>query len=160
MAFAVLEELAALFVSFAMSIASLDGEGGVKPTRITLRSFTLYSAASLALLFISVQVSNQKHRRWASVLARAWRSCSSAHLLAVVFGTGVFDDRSRREVERLAAVGRESPWRRSGEGGPGFTEFIVDEGREKLGMSGSGRRRGNGNWGGTHKVSDPLLRAA
>ena len=105
MAFAVLEELAALFVSFTMSIASLDGEGGVKPTRITLRSFTLYSAASLALFFLSVRVSNQKHRRWASVLARAWRSCSSAHLLAVVLGAGVFDACSRREAEGPAAVG-------------------------------------------------------
>ena len=52
-AFAVLEELAASFVSFPVSIASLDSEGGVKPTRITLRSFTLYSATSLALFFIS-----------------------------------------------------------------------------------------------------------
>ena len=143
MAFTILEELAALFVSLAMSIASLDSEGGVKPTRITLRSFTLYSAASLAFFFISVRVSNQKHCRWASVFARAWRSCSSAHLLAVVFGTGIFEARSGREVEGLAAVGREPPWRRSGEGGPGFVELIVDEGREKLAVSESGRRRGD-----------------
>ena len=32
-AFTVLEKFAALFVSFAMSVASLDGEGGMKPTR-------------------------------------------------------------------------------------------------------------------------------
>ena len=51
-ALAVLEELAASFVAFAMSIASLDGKGGVKPTRITLRSLTLYSAASLAFFFL------------------------------------------------------------------------------------------------------------
>ena len=51
-ALAVLEELAASFVSFAVSIASLDGKGGVKPTRITLRSLTLYSAASLAFFFL------------------------------------------------------------------------------------------------------------
>ena len=49
---AVLDEFAASFVSFAVSIASLSGEGGVKPTRITLRSLTLYSAASLAFLFL------------------------------------------------------------------------------------------------------------
>ena len=51
-ALAVLDEFAAPFVSFAMSIASLGCEGGMKPTRITLRSLTLYSAASLALLFL------------------------------------------------------------------------------------------------------------
>ena len=50
-ALAVLEKLAASFVSLAMSVASLGSEGGVKPTRITLRSLTLYSAASLALFF-------------------------------------------------------------------------------------------------------------
>ena len=70
-AFAVLEKLAASFVSFAMSVASLDGKGGMKPTRIALRSFTLYSAASFAFLFIWVWVSNQKHRRCASVFALA-----------------------------------------------------------------------------------------
>ena len=67
-AFAVLEELAASFMSFAMSITPLDGEGGVKPTRIALRSFTLHSAASLALFFISVWVSNQKHQDRKSVV--------------------------------------------------------------------------------------------
>ena len=50
-AFAVLEELAASFVSFAVSVASLDREGGMKPTRIALHSLTLYSAASFAFLF-------------------------------------------------------------------------------------------------------------
>ena len=70
-AFAVLEEFAASFVSFAMSVASLDGERGMKPTRIALRSLTLYSAASFAFLFIWVWVSNQKHRRCASVFALA-----------------------------------------------------------------------------------------
>ena len=49
-ALAVLEEFATAFVSLAMSVASLDSEGSVKPTRITLRSLTLYSAASLAFL--------------------------------------------------------------------------------------------------------------
>ena len=51
-AFAVLEKFATSFVSFAMSVASLDSKGGMKPTRIALRSLTLYSAASLALFFI------------------------------------------------------------------------------------------------------------
>ena len=51
-ALTVLEEFAASFVSLAMSVASLNGKGGVKPTRITLRSFTLYSAASLAFFFL------------------------------------------------------------------------------------------------------------
>ena len=51
-ALAILEEFTASFVSFAVSIASLDGEGGVKPTRIILRSLTLYSAASLAFFFL------------------------------------------------------------------------------------------------------------
>ena len=51
-ALAVLEEFATAFVSLAMSVTSLDGEGGMKPTRITLCSLTLYSAASLALLFL------------------------------------------------------------------------------------------------------------
>ena len=132
-AFAVLEEL-------AMSVTPLDSEGGVKPTRITLRSFTLHSAASLALLFISVRVSNQKHCRCASVFALAWRSCSSAHLLAVIFGTGAPDARSRRKVERLGTIGGDLPWRGSGEDCPGFAEFIVDEGREELAVSRSGRR--------------------
>ena len=85
MALAVLEKFAASFVSLAVSVASLGSEGGVKPTRITLRSLTLYSAASLAFFFLWVWVSNQKHLRCASVFALAWRSCSSAHLLAVVF---------------------------------------------------------------------------
>ena len=98
-AFAVLEELAASFVSLAMSVASLDGEGSMKPTRIILRSFTLYSAASLAFLFLWVWVSNQKHRRCASVFALAWRSCSSAHLLAVVFDAGAPDACGRHKVE-------------------------------------------------------------
>ena len=98
-ALAVLKELAALFVSLAMSVASLDGERGMKPTRITWRSFTLYSAASLAFLFLWVWVSNQKHRRCASVFARAWRSCSSAHLLAVVFDADAPDACGRRKVE-------------------------------------------------------------
>ena len=98
-ALAVLEELAASFVSLAMSVASLDGEGGMKPTRITQRSFTLYSAASLAFLFLWVWVSNQKHCRCASVFALAWRSCSSAHLLAVVFDTSAPDACSRRKAE-------------------------------------------------------------
>ena len=105
MAFAILEELAALFMSLAMSVTPLDCEGGVKPTRIALRSFTLHSAASLALFFISVWVSNQKHCRWASVFALTWRSCSSAHLLAVVFDADTPDARCRRQVEGLAAVG-------------------------------------------------------
>ena len=98
-AFTVLEEFATSFVSFTMSVASLDGERGMKPTRITLHSFTLYSAASLAFLFLWVWVSNQKHRRCASVFALAWRSCSSAHLLATVFDAGAPDACSRREVE-------------------------------------------------------------
>ena len=51
-ALAVLEEFATAFVSLPMSVASLDGEGGMKPTRITLRSLTLYSAASFAFLFL------------------------------------------------------------------------------------------------------------
>ena len=51
-ALAVLEEFAASFVSLAMSVASLGSERGVKPTRITFRSLTLYSAASLALFFL------------------------------------------------------------------------------------------------------------
>ena len=68
-ALAVLEEFAASFVSFAVSVTSLDGEGGMKPTRITLRSFTLYSAASLAFFFLWVWVSNQKHLRCTSVFA-------------------------------------------------------------------------------------------
>ena len=139
-AFAVLEELAALFVSFAMSVASLDCEGGMKSTRIALRSLTLYSATSFALLFIWVWVSNQKHRRCASVFALAWRSCSSAHLLATVFGAVAPDACSRREVERLCAVRGDSPWRGSREGCPGFTEFIIDEGGEKLAVSRSGWR--------------------
>ena len=71
MALAVLDELATSFVSLAMSVTPLDSEGGVKPTRIALRSFTLHSTASLAFLLISVWVSNQKHLRWASVLALA-----------------------------------------------------------------------------------------
>ena len=98
-AFTVLEKFAASFVSFAMSVASLDCKGGMKPTRIALHSLTLYSATSFAFLFTWVWVSNQKHRRCASVFTLAWRSCSSAHLLAVVFGTGVPDACSRREVE-------------------------------------------------------------
>ena len=140
MTFAVLEELAASFVSFAMSVTPLDSEGGVKPTRIALHSFTLHSAASLALLFISVRVSNQKHHRCASVFALAWRSCSSAHLLTVVFGTGALDACSRCKVERLGAIGGDLPRRGSGEDCPGFAEFIVDEGREELAVSRSGRR--------------------
>ena len=51
-ALAVLDEFAASFVSFAVSVASLGGEGGMKPTRIALRSLTLYSAASLAFFFL------------------------------------------------------------------------------------------------------------
>ena len=98
-ALAVLEEFAASFVSLAMSIASLDSERGMKPTRITLRSLTLYSAASLAFLFLWVWVSNQKHRRCASVFALAWRSCFSAHLLAVVFDADTPDTGSGRKVE-------------------------------------------------------------
>ena len=70
-ALTVLEEFAALFVSFAMSVTSLDSEGGMKPTRIALCSFTLYSATSFAFLFIWVWVSNQKHCRCASVFALA-----------------------------------------------------------------------------------------
>ena len=136
--FAVLGELATSFVSSAMSVTLLDSEGGVKPTRIALRSFTLHSAASLALLFISVRVSNQKHCRCASVFALAQRSCSSAHLLAVVFGTGTPDARSGRKVKRLGAVGGDPPWRGSGEDCPGFVELIVDEGREELAVSRSG----------------------
>ena len=139
-AFAVLEEFAASFVSFAVSVASLDSEGGMKPTRIALRSFTLHSAASFALFFISVQVSNQKHRRCASVFALAWRSCSSAHLLAVVFGTGILNARSQCKVKRSSTVGGDSPWRGSGEDCPGFAEFIIDEGREELAVSRSGQR--------------------
>ena len=138
-AFAVLKEFAASFVSFAMSVASLDGEGGMKPTRIARRSLTLYSAASFTFLFIWVWVSNQKHCRCASVFALAWRSCSSAHLLAVVFGTGAPDACSRRKVEQLSAVRGGSPWRGSREGCPGFAEFIIDEGREELAVSRSGR---------------------
>ena len=140
-AFAVLEKFAASFVLFTMSVASLDGEVGMKPTRITLCSLTLYSAASFAFLFIWVWVSNQKHLRCASVLALAWRSCSSTHLLAVVFGTGTPDARSRHKVERLSAVRGGSPWRGSREGCPGFAEFIIDEGREELTVSRSGWRR-------------------
>ena len=70
-ALAVLEEFATVFMSLAMSVASLDGEGGMKPTRITLHSLTLYSAASLAFFFLWVWVSNQKHLRCASVFALA-----------------------------------------------------------------------------------------
>ena len=70
-ALAVLEEFATAFVSLAMSVASLDGEGGMKPTRITIRSLTLYSAASLAFFFLWVWVSNQKHLRCTSVFALA-----------------------------------------------------------------------------------------
>ena len=114
--FAVLEELAASFVSFTMSVTPLDSEGGVKPTRIALRSFTLHSTASLAFLLISVRVSNQKHCCCASVFALAWRSCSSTHLLAIVFGTGAPDAHSRRKVKRLGAIGGDLPWRGSGEG--------------------------------------------
>ena len=135
MAFAVLEKLAALFMSLTMSVTPLDSEGGMKPTRITLRSFTLHSAASLALLFISVRVSNQKHCHCASVFALAWRSCSSAHLLAVVFGTGTPDACSRRKVKGLGTVRRNLPWRGSGEDCPGFAEFIVNKGREELAVS-------------------------
>ena len=138
-AFAVLEEFATSFVLFTMSVASLDSEGGVKPTRIALHSLTLHSAASFTLLFISVQVSNQKHRRCASVFALAWRSCSSTHLLAVIFGTGVPDARSRCKVERLSTVGGDLPWRGCGEDCPGFAEFIVDEGGEELAVGRSGR---------------------
>ena len=140
MALAVLEKFAASFVSLAMSVASLNSEGGVKPTRITLRSLTLYSAASLALFFRWVWVSNQKHLRCASVFALAWRSCSSAHLLATVFGADAPDACGRCKVERLGAVGRDSPRRGSGEGCPGFAEFIVDEGGEELAVSRSGWR--------------------
>ena len=71
MALAVLEKFAASFVSLAMSVASLNSKGGVKPTRITLRSLTLYSAASFALFFLWVWVSNQKHLRCASFFALA-----------------------------------------------------------------------------------------
>ena len=98
-ALAVLEKFATSFVSLAMSVAPLDGKRGMKPTRIALRSLTLYSAASFAFLFIWVWVSNQKHRRCASIFALAWRSCSSAHLLAVVFGAGAPDACSRCKVE-------------------------------------------------------------
>ena len=70
-ALAVLEKFAASFVSLAMSVASLNSKGGVKPTRITLRSLTLYSAASLAFFFLWVWVSNQKHLRCTSVFALA-----------------------------------------------------------------------------------------
>ena len=70
-ALTVLDEFATSFVSLAVSVASLDCEGGMKPTRITLRSFTLYSAASLAFLFLWVWVSNQKHLCCASVFALA-----------------------------------------------------------------------------------------
>ena len=153
----VLEEFATAFVSLTMSVASLDGEGGMKPTRITLRSFTLHSAASFALFFISIWVSSQKHHRCTSVFALAWRSCSSAHLLAVVFSTGVLDARSRCKVERSSTVGGDLPWRGSGEECPGLAEFIIDEGREELAMSGSRGRGSNGDWGGTHKVSDSVL---
>ena len=139
-AFAVLEKFAASFVSLAMSVASLDGEGGMKPTRIALHSLTLYFAASFALLFIWVWVSNQKHCRCASVFARTWRSCSSAHFLAAIFGAGTPDACSRHKVERLSAVRGGSPWRGSREGCPGFTEFIIDEGGEELAMSESGWR--------------------
>ena len=142
MALAVLEEFAASFVSLAVSVAPLDSEGRMKPTRITLRSLTLYSAASLAFFFLWVWVSNQKHRRCASVFALAWRSCSSAHLLATVFSADAPDARSRRKVERLGAVGGDLPRRGSGEGCSGFAEFIVDEGREELGVSRS-RWRGD-----------------
>ena len=141
--FTVLEELAASFVLFAMSVTPLDGEGGMKPTRIALRSFTLHSTASFALLFISVRVSNQKHRRCASVFALAWRSCSSAHLLAIVFGTDAPDACSRSKVKRLGAVGGDLPRRGSGEDCPGFAEFIIDKGREELAVSGSGWRGSN-----------------
>ena len=137
-ALAVLEEFAASFVSFAMSVASLDGEGGMKPTRITLRSFTLHSAASFALFFISIRVSSQKHHRCTSVLALAWRSCFSAHLLAVVFGTGALDACSRREVKRLSAVRGGLSWRGSRKGCLGFAEFIIDEGGEELAVGRSG----------------------
>ena len=99
-AFTILEELAALFMSFAVSVTPLGGKGGVKPTRIAFCSLTLHSAASLAFFFISVRVSNQKHCRWASVFALAWRSCSFAHLLAVVFSAGALDARCGRKVER------------------------------------------------------------
>ena len=51
-ALAALDMFTASFVPFAMSIASLDCERGVKPTRITLRSLTLYSAASFAFFFL------------------------------------------------------------------------------------------------------------
>ena len=98
-AFAVLKEFAASFVSFAMSVASLDCKGGMKPTRIALHSLTLYSATSFAFLFIWVWVSNQKHRRCASVFTLAWRSCSSAHLLVVVFDAGAPDACGRHKVE-------------------------------------------------------------
>ena len=141
-ALTVLEEFAASFVSLAMSVAPLDGERGMKPTRIALRSLTLYSATSFAFLFIWVWVSNQKHRRCASVFARAWRSCSSAHLLAVVFGTGAPDACSRCKVDRLSAVRGDSPWRGSREGGLGFAEFFIDEGGEELDVCGS-RWRGS-----------------
>ena len=156
-AFAVLEEFATSFVSFAMSVPSLDSKGGVKPTRIALHSFTLYSAASFAFLFIWVWVSNQKHRRCASVFALAWRSCFSAHLLAVIFGTGILDARSRCKVKRLSTVGGDLPQRGSGEDCPCFAEFIVDEGREELAVSGSRRRESDGDWGRTHELSDSFL---
>ena len=134
-ALAVLEEFAALFVSLAMSVAPLNGEGGMKPTRITRRSLTLYSAASFALFFLWAWVSNQKHCRCASVLALAWRSCSSAHLLATVFDAGAADARSGRKVERLGAVRGDSPQRGSEEGCPGFAEFIVNDGGKELAVS-------------------------
>ena len=142
-ALAVLEKLAASFVLLAMSVAPLDGERGMKPTRVALRSLTLYSAASFAFLFIWVWVSNQKHRRCASIFALAWRSCSSAHLLAVVFGTGTPDACGRCKVERLSAVRGDSPWRGSREGCPGLAEFIIDEGGEELAVSGSRWRGSN-----------------
>ena len=138
-AFAVLEKFTTSFVSLTMSVASLDSKGSMKPTRIALRSLTLYSAASFAFLFIWVWVSNQKHRRCASVFALTW-SCSSAHFLAAVLGAGTPDACSRRKVERLSAVRGGSPWRGSREGCPGFTEFIIDEGGEELAMSESGWR--------------------
>ena len=158
-AFAVLEQVATSFVSFAMSVASLDSERGMKPTRIALHSFTLYSAASFAFLFIWVWVSNQKHRRCASVFALAWRSCSSTHLLAVVFGTGVPDACSRCKVEQLSAVRGGSPWRGSGEGCSGLSEFIVDMGGKELTMGRSRRGGSDGDWRGAHEVSDSSLRS-
>ena len=50
-ALAVLEKFAASFVSLAVSVAPLDSEMGMKPTRIALCSLTLNSAASFAFLF-------------------------------------------------------------------------------------------------------------